>query len=370
MGTTTNKLSYLTETKEKLAEKIIDLGGDITEQTTFREYANELQTIYDNVDKVSAEGTDIKLQGCNKGKMQIQPIGNTTQNSTTGKNLLVYPYYSMPDTENFKFNSDGSIIINGTFTTTINIMLRVQNQSIPNGDYSAKLWGGIEGSCYFVIGGSGSNVSYSESVFRTFTVTDNDCGYFFIQIPAGKTINNVTVYPMLVSGTYTNDTMPEWEPYTGGIVSPNPNYPQTIKNVTGNNKVKISGKNQLEKNLNLGTIELCKIGNNQDYIYKDYSNNKWYKKEIIDKIESYNGETITTQYISTTGGLDTGATVYYVVNPTDIEITEQPLINQLESLNRTIIQVPTIIIETESEEDNAQLIVNASALKSSEDNEN
>lgn len=80
MGTTTNKLSYLTETKEKLAEKIIDLGGDITDNTTFREYANELQTIYDNADKVSAEGSNIKLQGCNKGKMVLQPKGNTIQN--------------------------------------------------------------------------------------------------------------------------------------------------------------------------------------------------------------------------------------------------------------------------------------------------
>ena len=42
------------------------------------------------------------------------------------------------------------------------------------------------------------------------------------------------------------------------------------------------------------------------------------------KIESYNGETITTDYISTTGELTTGATVYYkLATPLDLELTEE-----------------------------------------------
>ena len=42
------------------------------------------------------------------------------------------------------------------------------------------------------------------------------------------------------------------------------------------------------------------------------------------KIESYNGETITTDYISTTGELTTGATVYYKLEtPVDLELTKE-----------------------------------------------
>lgn len=42
------------------------------------------------------------------------------------------------------------------------------------------------------------------------------------------------------------------------------------------------------------------------------------------KIESYNGETIETEYISTTGELTTGATVYYkLAEPIDLELTEE-----------------------------------------------
>ena len=80
--------------------------------------------------------------------------------------------------------------------------------------------------------------------------------------------------------------------------------------------------------ISLGNIELVQIGTHKDRIYK--SNDKWYLEKKIEKIASYNGETITTDYISTTGGLDTGATVYYVlVTPTTIEITDTTLRNQL-----------------------------------------
>ena len=84
--------------------------------------------------------------------------------------------------------------------------------------------------------------------------------------------------------------------------------------------------------INFGGIELCKIGTYQDYIYK--SNEKWYKKENVLKIASYDGETITTSYLSTTGQLTTGATIYYGNdNPSDIEITDSTFISQLENLS-------------------------------------
>ena len=54
-----------------------------------------------------------------------------------------------------------------------------------------------------------------------------------------------------------------------------------------------------------------------DYI-KDVEHHEW------GKIESYNGEIITTDYISTTGELTTGATVYYkLAEPIDLELTSE-----------------------------------------------
>lgn len=93
-------------------------------------------------------------------------------------------------------------------------------------------------------------------------------------------------------------------------------------------------------------IEYCKIGDYADQFFKNtidsefYDStlleNEWYLKKKISKIDSYNGETITTPYISTTGGLDTGATVYYgLTTPTYIHISQEEyptLKAQLENL--------------------------------------
>lgn len=94
-------------------------------------------------------------------------------------------------------------------------------------------------------------------------------------------------------------------------------------------------------------IELCKIGDYQDYFYK--SGSKWYLHKEINKITSYNGETITTSYISTTGELSTGAKVYYVVTPTDTKITDTTLISQLEAIYNAPLYEQTNITQTNND---------------------
>lgn len=89
-------------------------------------------------------------------------------------------------------------------------------------------------------------------------------------------------------------------------------------------------------------IELCEIPNT-DYINIIYQNkvdnplyndalneNSFYLIKKVGKIDSYNGETIETDYLSTTGSLDIGATIYYgLITPEYIEITDNTLITQL-----------------------------------------
>lgn len=65
-----------------------------------------------------------------------------------------------------------------------------------------------------------------------------------------------------------------YEPFVGGQPSPNPDYPQQIQTVTGVQTVSINGTNYP---INLGSIELCKLGTYQDYIYKDGENWKVHK---------------------------------------------------------------------------------------------
>lgn len=88
--------------------------------------------------------------------------------------------------------------------------------------------------------------------------------------------------------------------------------------------------------LTLGNTELYE----DDEIEIDYVQKAGYKKvtgarfvKNNAKIASYNGETITTEYKSTTGQLTTGATVVYkLATPVTTEITDSTLLAQLETL--------------------------------------
>ena len=214
----------------------------------------------------------------------------------------------------------------------------------------------------------------------------------------------------------------------GGIASPNPSYPQTIKSVTGNNNVVVRNSDNTQSQtlpLNLGTIELNKIGTYQDYIYKN--NGNWYKHEVIPKLILNGNETwnrianiitgsdlyriafydyernvgcfsnyykgITNQtgrenfniYLLTTTNAnnidiidnrftsvdgfknwlkDNNVTFYYpTTNPTDIQITDTNLISQLEAIDNMQSYNGTTIITSTYDSNNAQMIIEGSALK-------
>lgn len=75
-------------------------------------------------------------------------------------------------------------------------------------------------------------------------------------------------------------TATSYEPYTAGP-SPNPEYPQNVNVVTGMQTITITdgGAQSQTYAINLGSTELCKIGDYQDYIYK--SGDDWYiHKEV------------------------------------------------------------------------------------------
>lgn len=76
-------------------------------------------------------------------------------------------------------------------------------------------------------------------------VTDNTPITLNLMIKDGYTCNNVIFKPMIVDASLYPDTAyDDFEPYTGGIPSPSPDYPQEIKSVV-NPTVKVCGKNLL-----------------------------------------------------------------------------------------------------------------------------
>ena len=116
---TANKLTYLNDTKGLLKQKINNLGGDITDNTTFRQYADKLQTIYNNAPKTDyEEGSNITLENCLKGKLDFESdkvgYGDTSQESTKGNQLFQMPSTQTLTDVTLTQNSDGSLDIVGT----------------------------------------------------------------------------------------------------------------------------------------------------------------------------------------------------------------------------------------------------------------
>ena len=128
-----DKLEYLNETKQELKQKINNLGGSIDEQTTFRNYANQLQNVYDNLPKTEyQEGTEVNLGKTSKGKLDydngVVGIGQSEQNgeptpstpiainSVTGNQDVVVSSSNVLTnatwTENYFLNSDDEEVSN------------------------------------------------------------------------------------------------------------------------------------------------------------------------------------------------------------------------------------------------------------------
>lgn len=116
--------------------------------------------------------------------------------------------------------------------------------------------------------------------------------------------------------------------------------PATIYVMTGVSTVTIGAETYT---VDLGSIELAKVQSQKDYIYVD--NGIWKLHKVIGKIESYDGETITTDYVSTSGSLTNGDTVYYVLDtPETTTITDEPLTNALNMIYTTIFETGTTAV--------------------------
>ena len=181
------------------------------------------------------------------GKIQDMIIyGRSSQFTTTGKNLLKYPYIETTKTDQgitFTDNKDGSINVSGTGTETAyyNLYSNIDGKRLTLASGTYKLVAKGRSKCN-VFTNNGVNSVKNEG---TFTITDghNDV-WCFIEAPKGLAVDE-TIYPMIQLASSTNES---YEPYTGGKPSPNPDYPQEIKRVV-KPVVKVCGKNLLQPNL-------------------------------------------------------------------------------------------------------------------------
>lgn len=287
---TLNKLEYLDETKEQIKDALnTNFNSGITDEDTFRSYVGKIDDIYTNWAKVTDEGTEITLSNVKKGRMPLQPKGNTEQTTYSGKNLLAYTSYGelQQGILTTYDSNDGALILNGTASNTFSNITKESSLNISTGTYTFSI---SEAKDYNVR----LRITYTDDTILNGTISKGDTS---VNINITKAVKNQRIFiyeDNTLSGTiFTNErlyaqleegsTSTNFEKYVGGYPSPSPDYPQPVKVVTGNNTINVSdGTNSENYYLNLGSIDLCKIGEYQDYIYKD--NGNWYKKSYIGKI--------------------------------------------------------------------------------------
>ena len=260
-------------------------------------------------------GTSISANNTKKGKMKVNLLGNTSQTGTPtpdtpidvnvvsgdntikvcGKNLLRYPYDGTSETianVSFTLNDDGSILVNGTGNATgyFHFSRTDNKQTLKAGTYTISLQQtGIEMSV-----STGSETLAYISRFdtsATFMISEDTDVYIYLAVRSGVSYNNLLVKPMLESGSSATS----WEAYTST------SYP-----------------------INLGTLELCKIGDYQDKFFKNIPNttdynseledNEWYLEKKIGKVVldgsenwNVNQRTNAYQFDTTISGKNNGS---------------------------------------------------------------
>lgn len=236
---------------------------------------NDKEAIAELADKkitkfyASSQG-NTNLPDSDKGKIQDMFLyGKSEQVQYKGKNLLNPTLQTQ--TKNgvtCTANGDGTYTVNGTATADTIFTVIQQPHEIFKDHKQLKLVGFnktfpfnyVRLQAYF----KNYRIFYDEGNGVIIDKPETDDSNIAIYVFKNATITNLTFKPMLTPDLKA--TYDDYEPYVGGIPSPNPDYPQEIKAVV-NPKVVVRGKNLLKVTENTQTINGITFTNNGDGTY-------------------------------------------------------------------------------------------------------
>lgn len=264
------------------------------------------------------------------GLADVEMLGDTTQQTYSGANLYNYQdVYSQSQpgvtvdsdgwiTFSYDNTSGGSVVYLNYFSNPMALSASQSYAAVVEVKDVQKTVVSGSGNTLVGVIGDNQNTQFAE----TFSIASNSLsvGTFvgtattksdiststigvraFLQVPAGTNISVTLRISVLADTSVTPQTF-VYQPYVGGIPSPNPDYPQNVNAVTGVQTVTVSdGMNTDTYTIDLGATELCKIGTYQDYIYK--SGDDWYVHKATGKL--------TLDGTQGYWGLSSNANMYY-----------------------------------------------------------
>lgn len=252
--------------------------GDDSENTLFIRQDNPfvvddnvVLNIYNSIcgeqDTTQVSGTEISIDDTVEGPVTLELKPNTSQFTTTGKNILPQNKYVSSKTVNgitYTNNGDGTFNLVGTATANTSIQIISQNDIELEANQPYYLY---------------SSVPYNSTTFNmSIPMTDNGTTKYLLAngtytptatptnerlqfyLASGNSVNQKNIKMMLVKGT----TAPsEYEPYTNGA-SPNPTYQQKVQNVSGDNVIQNINRNLLPNTLETQTYKGLTFTHNED----------------------------------------------------------------------------------------------------------
>ena len=217
--------------------------------------ANGTDVVWNNwLPKVTGSGTEITLNNTIEAKMDFVYKGNTYQYSTSGKNLFdnVYGQTGNVYTKHIGASSPlGSVdcypinlLPNTQYTLKIDM----------NGYKKTSTW--IAGVCFE----NGDVISLLQfktmADITTTTFTTDSTGVVYVGQRYGFTYGETGRMDLFLQTAKIQlekgSTATDYEPYTNGA-SPNPDYPQDIQVVSGDNTIKVEGKNLFDGEFRQGS---------------------------------------------------------------------------------------------------------------------
>ena len=243
--------------------------------------------IWDSVSQTQAynHGTDFSISGTieNEPVDYIDLYGDTEQTTYSGKNLLNVNFTgSTSGGVTITNNRDGTVTAIGTTTGPVACNLSpasINNLVLQNGKTYTQRVEVISGNFNLRIvpafKNSGGTVTYnyflnnqSKTTTDTMTCVGYDMYTSTSYLPVGSSVN-FTIRVWLEEGS---DLSSPYEPYVGGTASPNPDYPQEVQTVTGEQTITVSngqGGSQVYP-INLGK-NLCNPSDTKSaFVYADF----------------------------------------------------------------------------------------------------
>ena len=249
--------------------------------------ANNLNKIEEELKKLDdivsvpdiTETTETTMPNSYSGRLLVEEIGGVCeQNTTTGKNLLECSILSEKTVNGVTFTpvyENGMlqyIQVNGTATSNAEYGI-IGTEDLSNIDIAGCLLSGCpNGGAYnkyslaylewdSAWGALVANYDYGNGVVLERNANMSISAVRII-VSSGYTASNLRFYPMIRLASVADGT---YEPYTGGIPSPNPSYPQEIKK-TVVSEIKTHGKNFYNPNTHVKSSTTIAImgGNKAD----------------------------------------------------------------------------------------------------------